>query len=44
MVDNRIRSKWHFSKGNVICMSQASFVSCVCVVLDMCDTNQGMPI
>lgn len=25
MVENTVRSKWQFSKGNMICMSQAKF-------------------
>lgn len=29
MVENRIRSKWHFSKENMLCMSQTKFL-CMC--------------
>lgn len=39
MVGNRIRLKWPFSKGNMICTSPAEFCF-VCVVLDMWYTNQ----
>lgn len=35
MVDNRIRLKWHFSKGNMICMSQAEFCF-MCVLFWIC--------